>query len=405
MKPSKIVIEVTSEGEIILLKDSEGRTVEYSVDVLTTEEAKEAISTPTSTAISPTEITPHDRHFVLANDLQKERKHSIEKYLSPTTYVMSFPSRPSYSTTFFPTDCAWFFNLQDKPDRHSLRCNLSYAECTTVAKIFHHREDLAFTDDFFRDKIGNLWEVCKGDDQRGSTYPGIIHNPEHLKALEKLPYLLEDDILLKTFSEHELLTLRASLQPGSRVEVCKAKHKSNVNYYILVHNTLPCWISDQINKVMHYNATDQCYKEWACTAELNAAKRISKKMQEDIVQKAVEYLGVASCAKDDFCHTFTNILKESHVPRNIKKKCATFANGCVFSDDWEKGCLVKISSDWQKGVLHLKGPDNGTRMGTGWQNKYGNLIPGCLYASKKSFELLKTVQWDPAWGFQFLEIL
>ena len=121
-----------------------------------------------------------------------------------------------------------------------------------------------------------------------------------------------------------------------------------------MHNTLPCWISDQINKVMHYNATDQCYKEWACTAELNAAKRISKKMQEDIVQKAVEYLGVASCAKDDFCHTFTNILKESHVPRNIKRNALLSQTAAFFRMIGKKVASSRFRVTGKKGFCILR---------------------------------------------------
>jgi hypothetical protein len=416
MKPSKIVIEVTAEGEIIFLKDSDGRTLEYNVSVLTldgVEESKKTENVSEQKAAPDTLVNPditRERHFIISNDkLHKERKRSVEEFLSPTTYVLSFPScLPDHAAvTKFPTDCGWFFKLQDQPDTNGMRCNLNYAECTSVARISHHREELAFTDDFFKCKLAGLWEACKGGDQQGISYPGVIHNKEHLTALELLPYALENDVLLKMFSTQEMDSLDASLNSGgdSRALVYKSTHKAGTHYYIVVHNRLPCWISDQINKIVEFNALSYTYEDWARSEELAAAKLISKTAQEKILRRAADYLGVAICDEAEVCHTFTNVLKEGHVPKSSKKKCVSFASGCVFSDDWDRGCIVKVSSDWRKGLLHLKGPENGTLMGAAWQNRFGNLVPGCLHATKKTLDLLKNVQWDPSWGFQYLEMI
>jgi hypothetical protein len=264
------------------------------------------------------------RHIVLAQKLSKERKQNIEKFLiTKALYVLSFPTQTTHSPKIFPTDCAWFFNLQDKPDEYTLRCNLNYAECTTVAKIFHITQDLAFTDNFFLKKIPELWSECKGGDEPGITYPGIIHDEKHLNAINELPYLLEDDILLKTFSKQELSEFRAILQPGSQIFVCKAKSKTKqdvTEYFIVLHNTLPCWISDQINHIMRSNILEHSYEKWVNSKELTSARRISKRMQEKIIKRASEYLQVDTCDENDFCHTFTNVLKESFVPYNPKKK-------------------------------------------------------------------------------------
>ena len=92
------------------------------------------------------------------------------------------------------------------------------------------------------------------------------------------------------------------------------------------------------------------------------------------------------------------------LPKNTKKKCASFVAGCIFSDDWKQGCVVKVGS--KLGFLHLWGPDNGKdEFGAGWHNKFGDTIPGCLYAKKKSIELLKSVQYDANWGFRYFEVL
>ena len=81
MKPSKIVIEVTSEGEIILLKDSEGRTVEYSVDVLTTEEAKEA-KAEEAKEISPIENEGKNTSTSSSHKLNRTNNSTYEEIVS-----------------------------------------------------------------------------------------------------------------------------------------------------------------------------------------------------------------------------------------------------------------------------------------------------------------------------------
>jgi hypothetical protein len=81
MKPSKIVIEVTSEGEIILLKDTEGRTVEYSVDVLTAEEAKEA-KAEEAKEISPIENEGKNTSTSSSHKLNRTNNSTYEEIVS-----------------------------------------------------------------------------------------------------------------------------------------------------------------------------------------------------------------------------------------------------------------------------------------------------------------------------------
>ena len=129
-------------------------------------------------------------------------------------------------------------------------------------------------------------------------------------------------------------SLDASLNAGgdSRALVYKSTHKSGTHYYIVVHNRLSCWISDQIKKIVEFNALSYTYEDWARSEELAAAKLISKTAQEKILRRAADYLGVAICDETEVCHTFTNVLKEGHVPKSSKMKCVSFASGCVFSD-------------------------------------------------------------------------
>lgn len=403
MKPSKIVIEVDPEGEIILLRDDAGAPLEYSVQI----SEKAPVQTENSTVpMKPTESKSEsrERHFTVACDkLPEERKENVEMYLSDSNYVLSFPTSTDNRYSKYPNDCAWFFHAVAKPDKMGIRCNLNYATCTTIARITHMNEAFAFTDDYFKNKKNTLRETCKGDDTFGKSYPGLIHDEAHLVGLRRITCLLPNDILLKTFKTELLETFDATLHKDGDIHVLKTTKGQN-EYYVLVHNLLPCWLSDQLRQIIDNNVLGQNYKEWANSREVLCAKVIAKKAQEKIVRRVVDYLGVAVCDEKDFCHTFTNVIHESFVPKHSKKKCVTFCSGCAFTDDWTQGCLVKLGKCWKKGILHISGPENGTdSFGTGWQNKMGNVLPGCLYTNKKTIDPLKEVDWDPQWGFRHLE--
>ena len=400
MNPSKIVIEVDAEGEILLLRNSLGERLDFSVELGTGDTTH---PDPTTTQASSAVETIHDRHTAVVQP-EKKRKADVEKFLSPNNYVLSYPTHDTVCFQKYPDDCAWFFRLQDKPDENGLRANTFY-ECTSMAKISHVDSTCAFTDEYFQKKLADLRDACAGHDDFGKSYPGIICHDEHIEKIRQTsPFLVENDLLIKQFDEDALRALRPCLHETGYVQILKHCNKNRQEYYILVKNRLPCFINDQIRLIVKNNALNQTFESFIKSEEFQQAKRVAITAQEKLFDLAAEHFTVLLDEKENFCHTLTNLLRETTLPKNNKKKCATFASGCFFSDDWKQGSIVRVGNDL--GFLHLSGPDNGTdEFGAGWHNKFGDTVPGCLYAKKKTIDLLKQVNWNPEWGLKFFEIL
>ena len=401
-----------------MLRNELGEQLEFSVEVSKAGANKTSVSTPktnnTTTVDDKKQNKLKTRHQEIVSahyQVNALRTSHVERYATATNCVLSYPS--SSKTTSvprkYPRDCAWFFKLREKPDSHGARSNLNFFECTSVVKIFHKDSTCTFTDEFFLSKTPGLVSVLANNNQ-AKTYPGIITNPTLIESIiAKNAYLVKNDLLTKCFDENELQNLKPCMHKDSFVRVLKYSEKKKSEYYLCVNNRLPCWVNDQLRHVVTNETVNRNYEELLKSKELINAKRVATVAQEKIIQNVCDYLDVDVRASEPACHTFTNVLKASTVPKKLgggdRKKCATFAAGCVFTDDWTRGCVIKIEESSLKGFLHVNGPNNNTDVhGTGWYNDFGDTVPGCLYASKKkTLELLKTVGWDQSWGFRYLE--
>ena len=401
MKPSKIIIEVDAEGEILLLRNSLGEQLDFSVKLGATDKKHQQPDTHVPPAAEATGV--QDRHIAVVQP-DKKRKAEIERFLSPNNYVLSYPTHADSNTNKYPSDCAWFFRLQDKPDENGLRANNFY-ECTSIVKISHVDLTCAFTDEYFESKLVNLRNACARHDEFGKSYPGIICHDEHIEGIRQTsPYLVKNDLLLKRFDEESFRSLKPCLHEKGFVQILRHSNNNRQEYYILVKNRLPCFINDQLRLIVKNNALNQTFESFIHGDEFQQAKRVAIEAQEKILHLAAEHLAVNLDEKNKICHTLTNLLRETCLPKNNKKKCATFVTGCSFTDDWNQGCIVHAGKNL--GFLHLYGPTNGTdEFGAGWHNKFGDTVPGCLYAKKKTIELLKQVNWNSGWGFKYFEIV